>query len=256
MDDQRLIAFKQLLDIMDDLRAKCPWDIKQTNESLRPLTIEEVYELSDAILTNDPKAIKEELGDIFLHLVFYAKIGSEKNDFTITAVLQSICEKLINRHPHIYGDTVVANEEDVKRNWEQLKLKEGRTSVLGGVPRGLPSMIKAYRIQEKAKQVGFEWENVEDVWNKVLEEMDELKEAVAMNKIDKTEEEFGDLLFSLINYSRFLKIDADTALEHCNKKFIKRFQYIEQKAKENNKPIEELSLSEMDHYWNEAKKLS
>jgi XTP/dITP diphosphohydrolase len=256
MDDQRLIAFKQLLDIMDDLRAKCPWDIKQTNESLRPLTIEEVYELSDAILTNDPKAIKEELGDIFLHLVFYAKIGSEKNDFTITAVLQSICEKLINRHPHIYSDTVVANEEDVKRNWEQLKLKEGRTSVLGGVPRGLPSMIKAYRIQEKAKQVGFEWENVEDVWNKVLEEMDELKEAVAMNKIDKTEEEFGDLLFSLINYSRFLKIDADTALEHCNKKFIKRFQYIEQKAKENNKPIEELSLSEMDHYWNEAKKLS
>ena len=256
MDDQRLIAFKQLLDIMDDLRAKCPWDIKQTNESLRPLTIEEVYELSDAILTNDPKAIKEELGDIFLHLIFYAKIGSEKNDFTITAVLQSICEKLINRHPHIYSDTVVANEEDVKRNWEQLKLKEGRTSVLGGVPRGLPSMIKAYRIQEKAKQVGFEWENVEDVWNKVLEEMDELKEAVAMNKIDKTEEEFGDLLFSLINYSRFLKIDADTALEHCNKKFIKRFQYIEQKAKENNKPIEELSLSEMDHYWNEAKKLS
>lgn len=256
MDDQRLIAFKQLLDIMDDLRAKCPWDIKQTNESLRPLTIEEVYELNDAILTNDPKAIKEELGDILLHLVFYAKIGAEKNDFTITTVLQSICEKLINRHPHIYGDVVVNNEEDVKRNWEQLKLKEGRASVLGGVPRGLPSMIKAYRIQEKAKQVGFEWENVEDVWNKVIEEMDELKEAVAMNEIAKTEEEFGDLLFSLINYSRFLKIDADTALEHCNKKFIKRFQYIELKAKENNIPIEQLSLAEMDQYWNEAKNLS
>lgn len=256
MDDQRLIAFKQLLDIMDDLRAKCPWDIKQTNESLRPLTIEEVYELSDAILTNDPKAIKEELGDILLHLVFYAKIGAEKNDFTITTVLQSICEKLINRHPHIYGDVVVNNEDDVKRNWEQLKLKEGRASVLVGVPRGLPSMIKAYRIQEKAKQVGFEWENVEDVWNKVIEEMDELKEAVAMNEIAKTEEEFGDLLFSLINYSRFLKIDADTALEHCNKKFIKRFQYIELKAKENNIPIEQLSLAEMDQYWNEAKNLT
>jgi len=256
MDDQRLIAFNQLLDIMDDLRAKCPWDIKQTNESLRPLTIEEVYELSDAILTNDPKAIKEELGDILLHLVFYAKIGAEKNDFTITSVLQSICEKLINRHPHIYGDVIVANEEDVKRNWEQLKLKEGRASVLGGVPRGLPSMIKAYRIQEKAKQVGFEWENVEDVWNKVIEEMEELKEAVAMKEIAKTEEEFGDLLFSLINYSRFLKIDADTALEHCNKKFIKRFQYIELKAKENNIPIEQLSLAEMDQYWNEAKNLS
>lgn len=256
MDDQRLIAFKQLLDIMDDLRAKCPWDIKQTNESLRPLTIEEVYELSDAILTNDSKSIKEELGDILLHLVFYAKIGAEKNDFTITTVLQSICEKLINRHPHIYSNVVVNNEQDVKRNWEQLKLKEGRASVLGGVPRGLPSMIKAYRIQEKAKQVGFEWENVEDVWNKVIEEMEELKEAVAMNEIAKTEEEFGDLLFSLINYSRFLKIDADTALEHCNKKFIKRFQYIELKAKENNIPIEQLSLAEMDQYWNEAKNLS
>ena len=256
MDDQRLIAFKQLLDIMDDLRAKCPWDMKQTNESLRPLTIEEVYELSDAILTNDAKAIKEELGDIFLHLVFYTKIGSEKNDFTITSVLESICQKLINRHPHIYGDVVVADEEEVKRNWEQLKLKEGRTSVLGGVPRGLPSMIKAYRIQEKAKQVGFEWENVEDVWNKVIEEMDELKEAVALNDISKTEEEFGDLLFSLINYSRFLKIDADTALEQCNKKFIKRFQYIERRAKENNTPLEELSLTQMDQYWNEAKNLS
>ena len=223
-DDSRLIAFERLLQIMDDLREKCPWDMKQTNDSLRQLTIEEVYELSDAILSKNSKEIKEELGDILLHIVFYAKIGSETNDFDIESVLNSICDKLISRHPHIYGDTIADTEEAVKKNWEKLKLKEGRSSILGGVPQSLPSITKAYRIQEKAKQVGFEWENIQDVWNKVEEELDELKVATDNKDILQVEEEFGDLMFSLINYSRFLKIDPDTALEKCNRKFIFLFQ--------------------------------
>ncbi len=254
--DSRLVAFSQLLNIMDELREKCPWDMKQTNETLRQLTIEEVYELSDAIIKNDSKEIKEELGDILLHIIFYAKIGSETNAFNIESVLNAICQKLIYRHPHIYGDTVAVTEEAVKKNWEQLKLKEGRTSVLGGVPQSLPSITKAFRIQEKAKQVGFEWENIADVWNKVEEELEELKEAVEAKNEIAIEEEFGDLLFSLVNYSRFLKIDPDTALEKCNRKFISRFQYIEEKAKELNLPIDEMSLEVMDKYWNEAKLLS
>ncbi len=254
--DSRLVAFSQLLNIMDELREKCPWDMKQTNETLRLLTIEEVYELSDAIIKNDSKEIKEELGDILLHIIFYAKIGSETNAFNIESVLNAICQKLIYRHPHIYGDTVAVTEEAVKKNWEQLKLKEGRTSVLGGVPQSLPSITKAFRIQEKAKQVGFEWENIADVWNKVEEELEELKEAVEAKNEIAIEEEFGDLLFSLVNYSRFLKIDPDTALEKCNRKFISRFQYIEEKAKELNLPIDEMSLEVMDKYWNEAKLLS
>jgi XTP/dITP diphosphohydrolase len=255
-DDSRLIAFERLLQIMDDLREKCPWDMKQTNDSLRQLTIEEVYELSDAILSKNSKEIKEELGDILLHIVFYAKIGSETNDFDIESVLNSICDKLISRHPHIYGDTIADTEEVVKKNWEKLKLKEGRSSILGGVPQSLPSITKAYRIQEKAKQVGFEWENIQDVWNKVEEELDELKVATDNKDILQVEEEFGDLMFSLINYSRFLKIDPDTALEKCNRKFIFRFKYIEEKAKELNLPLEEMSLEVMDKYWNEAKLLS
>ena len=255
-DDSRLIAFERLLQIMDDLREKCPWDMKQTNDSLRQLTIEEVYELSDAILSKNSKEIKEELGDILLHIVFYAKIGSETNDFDIESVLNSICDKFISRHPHIYGDTIADTEEAVKKNWEKLKLKEGRSSILGGVPQSLPSITKAYRIQEKAKQVGFEWENIQDVWNKVEEELDELKVATDNKDILQVEEEFGDLMFSLINYSRFLKIDPDTALEKCNRKFIFRFQYIEEKAKELNLPLEEMSLEVMDKYWNEAKLLS
>ena len=254
--DSRLVAFSQLLNIMDELREKCPWDMKQTNETLRQLTIEEVYELSDAIIKNDSKEIKEELGDILLHIIFYAKIGSETNAFNIESVLNAICQKLIYRHPHIYGDTVAVTEEAVKKNWEQLKLKEGRTSVLGGVPQSLPSITKAFRIQEKAKQVGFEWENIADVWNKVEEELEELKEAMEAKNEIAIEEEFGDLLFSLVNYSRFLKIDPDTALEKCNRKFISRFQYIEEKAKELNLPIDEMSLEVMDKYWNEAKLLS
>ena len=258
--DPRLEAFERLLNIMDDLRAQCPWDKKQTMESLRHLSIEEVYELSDAILEGDTNEIKKELGDIMLHLVFYAKIASEKNDFTITDVLHSICEKLISRHPHIYGDVVAETEEQVKRNWEELKLKEGNKSVLEGVPLSLPALVKASRIQEKARGVGFDWEEKEQVWEKVEEELQEFKQAFnvvetkAINK-EEAEKEFGDLLFSLINYARFIDINPEDALEKTNKKFIKRFQYLEIKAKELGKNLRDMTLAEMDVYWNEAKNL-
>jgi XTP/dITP diphosphohydrolase len=256
--DPRLQAFERLLTIMDELRAQCPWDQKQTMESLRHLTIEEVYELSDAILEKDPDEIRKELGDIMLHMVFYSKIASEKNHFTITEVLNGICDKLISRHPHIYGDVKVENEEDVKRNWEQLKLKEGNKSVLEGVPVSLPALVKASRIQEKARGVGFDWEEKEQVWEKVEEEMREFRDEfnAVENKIidkEKAENEFGDLLFSLINYARFININPEDALEKTNKKFIKRFQYLENKAKENGKQLKDMSLEEMDVFWNEAK---
>ncbi|POY35297.1 nucleoside triphosphate pyrophosphohydrolase [Solitalea longa] len=264
LDDRKITtynpqeAFQRLLTIMDDLRAGCPWDMKQTHESLRHLTIEEVYELADAILDKDMEEVKKELGDIMLHLVFYAKIASETNDFTITDVLNGICDKIISRHPHIYGDVTVKDEEEVKRNWEQLKLKEGNKSVLEGVPVSLPALVKASRIQEKARGVGFDWEEKHQVWEKVEEEMAEFRAEFNEDKpIDKekAEAEFGDLLFSLINYARFLDINAEDALEKTNKKFIKRFQYLESKAKENGQNLKDMTLAEMDVYWNEAKKL-
>lgn len=253
-------AFERLLAIMDDLRLNCPWDKKQTMESLRHLTIEEVYELSDSILAADIPEIKKELGDIMLHLVFYARIGSETNDFNITDVLNSICEKLINRHPHIYGDVDVNDEADVKRNWEQIKLKEGNKSVLGGVPVSLPALVKASRIQEKARGVGFDWEEKSQVWAKVEEEMQEFRNefnAEDESTIDheRAESEFGDLLFSLINYARFININPENALEKTNRKFIKRFQYLESKAAENGRQLHDMSLDEMDVFWNEAKKI-
>lgn len=253
--DARLIAFERLLNIMDDLRENCPWDKKQTIDSLRYLTIEEVYELSDAIINNDLDEIKKELGDIMLHLVFYAKIATEKKVFDITDVLNGICEKLIHRHPHIYGDVKVSSEEDVKANWEKLKLKEGKQSVLQGVPNSLPAMVKAIRIQEKARGVGFDWDNKEQVWEKVEEELNELKEEVEKENLQSTQEEFGDLLFSLINYARFLRVNPEDALEKTNKKFIKRFQYMEEKVAINGLEISSLSLAEMDRYWNEAKSI-
>ena len=253
-------AFERLLTIMDDLRLNCPWDKKQTLESLRHLTIEETYELSDAILSGDMPEIRKELGDIMLHLVFYAKIGSETNDFNITDVLNGICDKLINRHPHIYSDTEVNDEDDVKRNWEKLKLKEGNKSVLGGVPASLPALVKASRIQEKARGVGFDWEEKSQVWAKVEEEMQEFKDEFNVEDetaIDheKAESEFGDLLFSLINYARFININPEDALEKTNRKFIKRFQYLESKANESGKQLHDMTLAEMDVFWNEAKKL-
>ena len=253
--DEQLKAFGRLLDIMDDLRAQCPWDRKQTLESLRHLTIEEVYELGDAILDNDLEEIRKELGDIMLHMVFYAKIGSEKKAFDIADVLNGICDKLIDRHPHIYGDVQVADEEEVKANWEKLKLKEGRKSVLEGVPRSLPAMVKAVRIQDKARGAGFDWERPEQVWEKVEEEQQELLEVVAQGQQNKIEQEFGDLLFALINYSRFLKIDPESALERTNKKFMRRFQYMEQRVQENGQRLSDLNLQEMDVFWEEAKKL-
>lgn len=253
-------AFLRLLTVLDTLRTQCPWDKKQTMETLRHLTIEETYELSDAILEGDMQEIKKELGDLMMHLVFYARIGSETNDFNITDVLNGVCDKLINRHPHIYGDVEVSNEEDVKRNWEQIKLKEGNKSVLGGVPSGLPALVKASRIQEKARGVGFDWDKKEQVWAKVEEELQEFKDEfnIAENEdIDKekAEGEFGDLLFSLVNYARFIDINPENALEKTNKKFIKRFQFLESKAKENGKALQDMTLAEMDVYWNEAKKL-
>lgn len=250
------LAFTRLLKIMDELREQCPWDKKQTLESLRHLTIEETYELSDAIIENDMPELKKELGDILLHIVFYAKIASEKNEFTITEVINSLCDKMVTRHPHIYGDVKVDNAEQVKQNWEKIKLNtEGNKSVLGGVPKGLPAMIKAERIQEKVRGVGFDWENTEQVWQKVEEEMNELKtEIVSKKSAKKTEEEFGDLLFALINYSRFLNISPETALEKANKKFIRRFEFIEQKIREQGKNITDSNLTEMDGFWNEAKK--
>ncbi len=257
-----LIAFERLLKIMDDLREKCPWDKVQTFETLRHLTIEEVYELSDAIMKENKSEIKKEIGDVLLHIVFYAKIGSETNDFDITEVINSLCEKLIFRHPHIYGDpnnngklVEVKNQEQVKENWEKLKIKEGNKSVLGGVPVSLPAMIKAQRIQEKVRAVGFDWDEPSQVWDKVNEELAEFKTEMDNNSdFDKKEDEFGDILFSLINYARFVGINPEDALEKTNRKFIHRFQYLEQAAKNVGKQLSDMTLQEMDVYWNEAKK--
>jgi MazG family protein len=256
MEQQQAVAdaFMRLVGIMDDLREKCPWDKKQTIQTLRPLTIEEMYELADAITDKDWKGIKEELGDLMLHLVFYAKIGAEQQQFTLEEAIHGVCEKLIHRHPHIYGDVQVKDEEEVKQNWEKLKLKEGKKSVLAGVPVSLPAVVKATRLQEKARQVGFEWDNREQVWDKVTEETNELHEAVAANEPEKIEEEFGDLLFSLINYARFLQIDAENALERTNKKFISRFTRMEQLALQQGKPLTDMTLTEMDAIWNLIKK--
>ncbi len=247
----KLNAFGRLLTIMDELRVGCPWDRKQTFQSLRNLTIEETYELADAILEENLDGIKEELGDLLLHMVFYAKIAEEKGAFDIADTLNNVCEKLISRHPHIYGDLEVADEEEVKKNWEQLKLREGKKSILGGVPNSLPALVKAYRMQDKTKQVGFEWETTEQVWAKVEEEMNELKETIEQNMSQqRKEEEFGDLLFSLVNYARFIGVDPETALEKTNKKFKSRFEYIEANA---TKDLKEMTLEEMDALWNEAK---
>ena len=247
-------AFDKLVRIMDDLREKCPWDKKQTIHTLRQMTLEETYELTDAITESNWKAIKEELGDLMLHLVFYSKIAAEEKQFTMTEVLEGISKKLIDRHPHIYGNVEVRNDEDVKRNWEKLKLKEGKTSVLSGVPKTLPALVKSMRLQEKAKQVGFEWENREQVWEKVKEEEAELQEAIATGEPAKIEEEFGDLVFSLVNFARFLNIDAENALEITNKKFIRRFTGMEEKAMEKGKKLDAMSLEEMDAIWNEIKR--
>lgn len=252
---EKLKAFDRLLTIMDELREQCPWDKKQTMESLRHLTIEEVYELGDSILDNDLDEVKKELGDVLLHIVFYSKIGSETNDFDIADVCNTICDKLIDRHPHIYGDVEVNDEEDVKRNWEQLKLKEGKKSVLEGVPKSLPAMVKANRIQDKVAGVGFDWEKPEQVFEKVEEELSELKAEIKKGNQDRIESEFGDVLFSMINYARFLKVNPENALERTNKKFIKRFQYLESKSKELNKALKDMTLEEMDVFWEEAKKL-
>lgn len=250
--DERLKAFERLLDIMDDLREKCPWDKKQTIESLRYLTIEETYELADAIIENDLDELKGEIGDIMLHMVFYSKIASEQNAFDITDVLNGICDKLVYRHPHIYGDVVAEDEETVKKNWEQLKLKEGRKSVLGGVPKSLPALVKATRIQEKVKGIGFDWDNREQVLEKVHEEFAELQEEVKADS-DKIEDEFGDVLFSLINYARFIGVDPESALEKTNKKFIKRFQNMEDLLQNEDKSFDGMSLEQMDVYWEKAK---
>lgn len=255
MKDERLVAFERLLNIMDDLRAKCPWDKKQTMESLRHLTIEETYELGDAILSNDLQEVKKELGDLLLHIVFYAKIGSETNSFNIADVANGVCEKLIERHPHIYGDVQVNNEEDVKHNWEKIKLKEGNKSVLGGVPKSLPALVKATRIQDKAAGVGFDWDNIDDVFAKIKEEIDELHAEVKAQQQSNIESEFGDVLFSLINYARFLKVNPEDALERTNRKFIARFQYLEEKATAQGKSLKDMTLQEMETYWQEAKNL-
>jgi XTP/dITP diphosphohydrolase len=250
----QLDAFDRLLNIMDDLREKCPWDKKQTLQSLRHLTIEETYELGDAILDNDLNEVKKELGDLLLHIVFYAKIGSESDSFDMADVCNEICEKLIFRHPHIYGDVEVKDEEEVKQNWEKLKLKEGKKSVLEGVPKSLPALVKATRIQDKVKGVGFDWEEPHQVWDKVQEELNELQEEVKSGNQENMEAEFGDVLFSMINYARFLNINPEDALERTNKKFIKRFQYLESKADELGKPLSDMTLAEMDVFWEEAKK--
>ncbi len=252
---ERAKAFERLAVIMDELRAQCPWDKKQTMETLRHLTLEETYELTESIVENNLPEIKKELGDILLHILFYAKIGSEKGAFDITDVINAQCEKLIFRHPHIYGDVKVNDEEDVKRNWEQLKLKEGNKSVLDGVPKSLPSMIKSMRIQEKARGVGFDWETPEQVWDKVKEELEEFKEASTSGNDEHAQSEFGDLLFSLINFARFKNINPDEALERTNKKFITRFKYLEESSKKVGKQLSDMTLAEMDVFWNEAKKL-
>ena len=250
--DLRLKAFERLLNIMDELREKCPWDKKQTFESLRNLTIEETYELADAISENNLEELKGEIGDILLHMVFYCKIADEKKAFNITDALNSVCDKLVHRHPHIYGDTVVENEEDVKQNWEKLKLKEGKKSVLSGVPNALPALVKATRIQEKAKGIGFEWETAKDVWFKVKEELEEFENEVSVNSAAQ-EEEFGDLIFSLVNYARFLNISPESALSKTNLKFISRFQLMEKLITNQGLKIEEMSLDEMDAFWDKAK---
>lgn len=249
----QLQAFDRLLTIMDELRAQCPWDKKQTMQTLRHLTIEETYELGDAILRDDLEEVKKELGDVLLHIVFYAKIGSETNDFDMADVCNDICEKLINRHPHIYGDVEVNDEADVKRNWENIKLKEGKKSVLEGVPNGLPALVKANRIQDKVAGVGFDWEKPEQVWEKVQEELQEFQQEIESGNAEKMEAEFGDVIFSLVNYARFLDINPENALERTNKKFIGRFQYLEQKAGELGKPLKDMTLAEMDVFWEEAK---
>lgn len=247
--------FKRLLEIMNKLRAECPWDKKQNNESLRHLTIEEVYELGDAILNDDNSEIMKELGDIMLHIVFYAKIGEEKGAFNMSDVLRNINEKLIRRHPHIFSDVVVRDEEEVKENWEKIKMKEGRKSVLEGVPKGLPAMVKAFRMQEKAKGVGFDWNNTEQVWHKVLEEIKEFNEEVKSNSnLDRIEDEFGDILFALINYARFIGVNPENALERTNKKFIKRFNYIEEHAQKGGRSVSDMTLDEMEEIWCKAKK--
>lgn len=253
--EQKLEAFGRLLQIMDELREQCPWDMKQTLESLRHLTIEETYELSDAILSGDRKEIEKELGDVLLHIVFYARIGSETQDFDISSLIHKLCDKLVVRHPHIYGDVKVKDEKEVKENWEKIKLREGSKSVLSGVPVSLPAMIKAVRIQEKARGVGFDWDHEDQVWEKVNEELAEFKEEVSRGDHQKMEEEFGDLLFSLINYARFRNINPEDALERTNRKFISRFNYLESEVNKSGKSLSEMTLEEMDFYWNEAKKL-
>ena len=253
--DEQLKAFGKLLDIMDELREKCPWDRKQTLESLRHLTIEETYELGDAILDNDMKEIRKELGDLMLHIVFYSKIASETDSFGIKEVLDGINEKLIHRHPHVFGDVVAESEDEVARNWEQLKLKEGKKSILEGVPRSLPALIKASRIQDKAASAGFDWEEPGQVFEKVKEELAELREEIDSGKQEKVEAEFGDVLFSLINYSRFINVDPESALERTNKKFIQRFRYLETEAKKNGESLQDMTLEQMDVYWNKSKEL-
>ena len=252
---EQLEAFDRLLTIMDELREQCPWDKKQTMQTLRHLTIEETYELGDAILEDDLEEVKKELGDVLLHIIFYAKIGSETKDFDIADVCNSISEKLIHRHPHIYSDVEVKDEEDVKRNWETIKLAEGKKSVLEGVPNGLPALVKANRIQDKVSGVGFDWEKPEQVWEKVQEELSEFQEEVKSNNTEKMEAEFGDVIFSMVNYARFLNINPENALERTNKKFIKRFQHLESKAQGLGKTLKEMTLAEMDVFWEEAKKL-
>ncbi len=252
---QKLEAFGRLLDIMDDLREKCPWDKKQTLESLRHLTIEETYELGDAILDHDLDEVKKELGDLLLHIVFYAKIGSESGSFDIADVANGICDKLIHRHPHIYSDVTVKDEEEVKQNWERIKLKEGKKSVLEGVPKSLPALVKASRIQDKARGVGFDWEEPHQVWDKLQEELGELQQEVESGDPSKIEAEFGDVLFSMINYARFLDVNPEDALERTNKKFITRFTYLESKAAQMGKSLQDMTLAEMDVFWEEAKKL-
>jgi len=258
--NEKLVAFERLLNIMDELREKCPWDQKQTMQTLRHLTIEESYELTDAILEDDLDEVKKELGDLMLHIVFYSKIASETKEFDIADVMNGICEKLIHRHPHIYGDPEnsgqvieVADEEEVKRNWEKLKLKEGKESVLEGVPKSLPALVKAIRIQDKARGIGFDWDNKSQVWDKVKEEIEELQVELDA-KSDKIEDEFGDVIFALINYARFINVNPEDALEKTNKKFINRFQHMEKEVKKKGKELSEMTLQEMDFYWNEAKK--
>lgn len=254
---QKMEAFGRLLDIMDELRVKCPWDAKQTNESLRTNTIEEVYELCEAIIQNSDEAIKKELGDVLLHVVFYAKIGEEKGTFDVADVCHSLCDKLIYRHPHVFGDDAAKTAGEVEKSWEQLKLKEkgGNKTILEGVPASLPSIAKAHRIQDKARNAGFDWKNREDVWYKVSEELQELKNEISKMDEDKTEAEFGDMFFSLINAARLYKVNPDNALERTNQKFIRRFNYIEQEAKKQNKNLKDMTLAEMDALWNQAKEM-